>query len=377
MCSSARNAYARTSAAAKSVMPVIHFSQPGLVGNVSRMAARDVLIALLAASGGALASFLGLRAWFGTHPREAFPGELKMLRTVIAKLPDSIYVKDLKSRFVVANQGTAEVVHAASSEEILGKTDFDFFPRVQAQEFFADEQRLFATGEVLSKPEPLTDAHGQTRHYLTTKVPLLDDRGAIIGLIGIGRNITAIKETEAALERAREELRFKASHDALTGLFNREAILELLVRELARSSREHGCIAVLLIDVDHFKAINDTHGHLVGDAVLREAAVRLLKSVRSYDLVGRYGGEEFLVILTNCPPDDALARADEIRMQMMASPLAVDAGGIAVTISAGVLVTQRQNTLTPEQILREVDVALYQAKTAGRNCCRLACRPAA
>src|SRR5260370_23955476 len=106
-----------------------------------------------------------------------------------------------------------------------------------------------------------------------------------------------ILQLEDRLVEAREDMRFKATHDPLTGLFNRGVILDLLSRELSRSRREDGCTTILLGDVDHFKNVNDTLGHVTGDEVLREIARRLLGSVRSYDFVGRYGGEEFLVVL--------------------------------------------------------------------------------
>jgi diguanylate cyclase (GGDEF)-like protein len=125
-----------------------------------------------------------------------------------------------------------------------------------------------------------------------------------------------ILHLEDRLVEAREQMRFKATHDHLTTLWNRGVIMDLLGRELTRSQRENGCTAVLLGDVDHFKNTNDTHGHLVGDQVLREVARRLLLSVRSYDFVGRYGGEEFLVVLNNCRPDAAFARAEQIRKKL-------------------------------------------------------------
>src|SRR6202167_5667252 len=114
-----------------------------------------------------------------------------------------------------------------------------------------------------------------------------------------------ILQLEDRLVEARETMRFKATHDSLTSLFNRGIIVDLLSRELLRTRREKGCTVVIMGDLDHFKAVNDRHGHLVGDEVLREIARRLLASVRSYDFVGRYGGEEFLLILNNCNSDHA------------------------------------------------------------------------
>jgi diguanylate cyclase (GGDEF)-like protein len=210
---------------------------------------------------------------------------------------------------------------------------------------------------------------------LSTKVPLLDASGNVIGLIGVGRNITKLKEIEAELRKARKELEFKAEHDYLTTLFNRGAVLEMLERELNRSVREKCPTAVLLGDLDHFKEVNDEHGHPIGDEVLREAARRLLGSVRNYDFVGRYGGEEFLVVLPNCAAADALARAEQLREAVATTPISTVCGPISITISIGVMVTQEGGDSTIDDILREVDAALYAAKAAGRNRCRLAVPP--
>ena len=142
-----------------------------------------------------------------------------------------------------------------------------------------------------------------------------------------------ILHLEGRLVEAREMMRFKATHDALTSIWNRGVIMDLLGRELMRSQRESGCTIVLLGDVDHFKAVNDTHGHLVGDEVLQEISRRLLLSIRSYDFVGRYGGEEFLLVLNNCKPQFAEARAEDIRKIVSSRPIQTLAGPLNITMS--------------------------------------------
>jgi two-component system cell cycle response regulator len=177
-----------------------------------------------------------------------------------------------------------------------------------------------------------------------------------------------ILNLEDRLVEAREEMRFKASHDSLTTLWNRGVILELLGRELSRSHRENATTVILLCDIDHFKAVNDSFGHLIGDEVLREAAKRLLASVRSYDFVGRYGGEEFLIVLNNCDPAFAFARAEEIRNTISQRPVQTSAGPVPITMSLGLLLSHQWGTRSVEELLHEADVALYAAKAAGRNC---------
>jgi two-component system, cell cycle response regulator len=177
---------------------------------------------------------------------------------------------------------------------------------------------------------------------------------------------------EGRLVEAREMMRFKATHDALTSIWNRGVIMDLLGRELARSHRESGCTILLLGDVDHFKLVNDTHGHPVGDEVLQEVARRLLLSIRSYDFVGRYGGEEFLLVLNNCDPESANARAEEIRKVVSSRPIQTAAGRLQVTMSIGLLLSNDWGVRPVEGLLYEVDAALYAAKAAGRDCVRIA-----
>jgi two-component system cell cycle response regulator len=181
-----------------------------------------------------------------------------------------------------------------------------------------------------------------------------------------------ILQLEDNLLEAREEMRYKATHDALTSLLNRGTIVELLARELTRTRREDACTIAVLGDLDHFKLVNDTHGHLVGDEVLREVARRLLGSVRSYDFVGRYGGEEFLLVLNNCETKMSMQRAEEIRNAVCRSPIFTSRGPMSVTVSVGVIASRGRDLQTVEELLRDADRALYSAKAAGRNCSRLA-----
>jgi diguanylate cyclase (GGDEF)-like protein len=181
-----------------------------------------------------------------------------------------------------------------------------------------------------------------------------------------------ILNLEDRLVEAREEMRFRATHDGLTTLWNRTVIVEMLGRELARSRREQTSIAVMLCDLDKFKNVNDTYGHLVGDAVLRETSKRLLSCVRSYDFVGRYGGEEFLVTLNNCNPAFGFARAEEIRKAIGQHPVQTLSGPISVTLSLGLLLTHEWGREPVEKLLGEADAALYAAKAAGRNCVKFA-----
>jgi len=339
----------------------------------------SVLWAMLAAGTGAVllaGAIVYVRKGARDRGSEKYRGELAMLRAVIASLPDLIYAKDRRSRFLLANQGTADVMGAASGAELVGKSDFDYFAPDTAAGFYQDEQKIIETGQPLvSQDEHFRDANGRPLWILTTKVPFRDERGKTVGIIGIGRNITALKETEAELKRARENLHYKATHDSLTSLLNRESILDMLEREMARGARENNSAAVLLADLDHFKDVNDRFGHPIGDEVLRETGRRFQRAVRSYDLVGRYGGEEFLILLGGCPGQEALGRAEQLRRTMEAEPVMTPCGPVQLTISIGVLPAREWGYPSAEEVLREVDIALYAAKAGGRNRCKMATPP--
>lgn len=179
-----------------------------------------------------------------------------------------------------------------------------------------------------------------------------------------------IIELLGELTFAREALKERAHHDSLTRLYNRATVLEMLERELARVSRQRedgqeACVSVILADLDHFKNINDTYGHLAGDAVLRETARRMREALRPYDSIGRYGGEEFLLVLSGCTADGSVAFAERLRLAVSERTIILPEGHVAVTLSAGVTTSEGHHTA--EALVRAADAALYRAKRCGRN----------
>jgi len=168
------------------------------------------------------------------------------------------------------------------------------------------------------------------------------------------------------LIHAREELRSQAMRDGLTGLWNRTAFLDLFKGELERAGRVSGRSGLMLIDLDHFKRINDTYGHLAGDHVLKEVARRLCRNVRSYDFVGRYGGEEFLIALPGSGREQLCHRAEAIRKSICSEPVRTPHGDVPVSISIGVAVAESGERCASD-VLAVADVGLYRAKDSGRN----------
>jgi two-component system cell cycle response regulator len=176
-----------------------------------------------------------------------------------------------------------------------------------------------------------------------------------------------ILKLEDNLVEAREQMRFKATHDALTSLWDRGAILSLLQSEVGRSAAGFP-VSLLMCDVDHFKEINDQHGHLVGDEVLCELSTRLTNAVRLNDAVGRYGGEEFLAVLSGCPRHNLEEVAEQVRRAIDTTPFITSAGEISVAVSLGATTIEYWDPhASIEHYLKQADRALYQAKQAGRN----------
>jgi len=189
------------------------------------------------------------------------------------------------------------------------------------------------------------------------------DKNELHARLRVGRRMLDLQRD---LLSAQEKLRFQATHDPLTGLWNRGALLDLLQTELERTVRTRSSLGVLMLDIDHFKKVNDTHGHLAGDAVLQEIAQRVVRATRAYDVVGRYGGEEFLLLLPTCDVAQTQASAERIRAAIAAQPFGAGDAQMPLTVSIGATVAPAAGRSETE-ILSLSDLALYDAKAAGRN----------
>jgi len=174
-----------------------------------------------------------------------------------------------------------------------------------------------------------------------------------------------ILELQAALVEAKESLLYQATHDTLTGVFNRGAVLGRLTEELGRALRQKTPLSIAMMDLDHFKRINDTYGHQAGDKVLKECTDRVRRTTRPYDTLGRYGGEEFLIVVPNYPLTESNALFERIRARISESPMVHEGQEISVTASLGVTAANDHND--PERLIRAADAALYRAKEKGRN----------
>jgi diguanylate cyclase (GGDEF)-like protein/PAS domain S-box-containing protein len=291
---------------------------------------------------------------------EALRRERSLLRTIIDSIPALIYAKDTDSRFIACNLLAARGMGTTPAEAI-GKTDFDFFPEAMATGFFLDEQAVIRSGEpLIEREEPVLDrSTGATRYFATTKVPYRDQAGNVIGIVGIGRDITDRKLAD-------ERIRHLATHDCLTDLPNRGSFNEALNAAISAARASDSRFALLFVDLDHFKFINDAFGHEAGDTLLKEIATRLRAAVGSNDLLARLGGDEF-VLLCKDPADlDDLEGLATRILKATTRPVALFGQERRVSASIGVAVYPDDGT-TERTLMKSADTAMYTAKLAGKN----------
>jgi len=177
-----------------------------------------------------------------------------------------------------------------------------------------------------------------------------------------------IKHLQDDLKRSNELLLELSNTDHLTGLFNRRYLMEALEREMQRGQRHNGTISLIMMDIDHFKRINDTYGHLQGDVVLQKVALLLQRELRTYDIAARYGGEEFVAVLPDTNLKEAFNVADRVRLSIQGIRFAGPLSGERITASFGIAGVSLPDSNNVDDLLRSADDALYRAKEAGRNC---------
>lgn len=304
--------------------------------------------------------------------RKRVEHELRKSKETIEALlnatPDAVFLLDTEGAYLAANRQTALSLNKDVGD-LIGKSAALFIPRRSAQREIENLQAVIASGEGVRFEEKR-----EGRILFKSLYPVFGPDGRVEGAAVFVRDITERKRAErereeliAELRAARDSLHYRATHDGLTGLWNRAATLDILERELARSSRDGGPTGIMIADVDLFKSINDEWGHLAGDAVLREIAQRIVVLLRPYDSAGRYGGEEFIMILPGCGTGNAGRIAERLRANFESVPVQTKEGSFAVTLSFGVAATDVTSGADVDSILRAADDVLYRAKHLGRN----------
>jgi diguanylate cyclase (GGDEF)-like protein/PAS domain S-box-containing protein len=303
---------------------------------------------------------------------EALQKNEEMLRDFLDNATDLIQVVDIGGRFLFVNRAWKATLNY--SDDDIGSLAFldivhpdnrshckEVFQRVLSGETVSNIEVVF-----LAKDGKAVEVQGNVNcRYMDGKPALTR---------GIFQDITDRKLAEkqkdqliTEIKAARDALQFQATHDELTDLWNRSAILDTLKKELARSSRGGMPVGIIMADLDQFKEINDSYGHLAGDAVLREVSRSMVACVRSYDSVGRYGGEEFLIVLPGCDRNQTRRMAERLRMRFHSNPIETSEGVFEITMSCGATAREGSDQRDVDSVIRAADEALYRAKGMGRN----------
>jgi diguanylate cyclase (GGDEF)-like protein/PAS domain S-box-containing protein len=285
---------------------------------------------------------------------------------IIENAGEGIVVYDKGLRYLLWNRFMEELTGLAAAD-VIGKPALELFPHLREQNVDQLLRRAF-TGETVSSPDVhyYVPATGRRGWVSSVYRPHLDEQGAIVGVIGLIRDITQRKEAEQQIE-------YQAYHDALTGLANRRLFQEHLSLALALAQRRNSMVAVLFLDLDHFKLVNDSLGHSVGDELLREIARRLKAAVREGDTVARVGGDEFTIVLQDVPRSDAVAVVAQKVLRSIAEPMEISGHRLYVTTSIGITLFPNDGD-DAETLLKNADTAMYRAKAEGRNTYQLATR---
>lgn len=280
-----------------------------------------------------------------------------MFSALMESSADSIYFKDRKCRLIRVSQQMANTLGVKDPAELIGKTDSELFGEEFGAQTRADDERVMQTGQpIIGLVEANHLADGTVNWTSTTKMPVRDDKGEIVGLLGISREINDLKKTEIELE-------FIATHDILTSLPNRYLFFGQLQQIIIRSRRHPQNSAILYIDLDHFKEINDTYGHDTGDQVLIRVAALLQAVIREDDLVARLGGDEFVILLTDIQgPSDAAAVAERILQEFKREFYAETCLTTSIGISLYPLDSENA-----QQLIQYADQAMYRAKSKGNS----------
>lgn len=291
----------------------------------------------------------------------------RKLNVILDSVEAAIYIKGTDYRYQYANHQTCELF-GMPQDEVIGQGDSTFFDAPTSRTIRANDRKVLERGERVSVEEINTHMSGQvTRVFLSVKIPLRREDGEIYALCGISTDITQRKAME-------DEIRQLAFYDPLTHLPNRRLLIDRLQQLLATNARASQHSALLFIDLDNFKTLNDTLGHDKGDILLQQVAARLVTCVREGDTVARLGGDEFVIMLRNLGNigADAAARAKQVAEKVLVrfgAPFMIDKLTHYNTASVGVTVfIGKEHSV--EDLLKQADLAMYQAKSAGRNTLR-------
>ncbi|MDP2693470.1 MAG: diguanylate cyclase [Gallionella sp.] len=294
-----------------------------------------------------------------SHADQALRESEKLLSDILENVSAYIYVKDSQGRYLFANRLLRKLFDAPM-EEIVGYDDYKFFDADTAAGRREDDLRVLQGGETIQAEETIPNIlTGLTAVYLSVKLPLRHGDGSIYALCGISTDITERKDIE-------EHMRRMAQYDGLTHLPNRALFGDRLQQALAAAKRDRNHLALMFLDLDKFKPINDTYGHAVGDLLLKEAAQRIQDCLRASDTAARIGGDEFVVLLPVIEAEQDASTVGEKIRHALAQPFELAGYTLHISSSIGVAVYPEHGA-DEKLLVKSADIAMYHAKKNGRD----------
>ncbi len=282
------------------------------------------------------------------------------LQAVLDGTPEPIMVIGRDHRILMANRAARDLAPELSGKSCCYEVSHHRATPCDDDAHPCPLQQVLAGAETVNVIHTHSSAAGDCRQIELLASPLRDEGGAIVGIIQNAHDITALKETEA-------QIRQLAYYDTLTSLPNRRLLLDRLNHALTQARRFRRPLAVMFLDLDRFKQINDTLGHAVGDDLLKQMAERLTRCVRAGDTVARAGGDEFVIVLTEVSQPRDAARVAEKIIEACATPMMLAGQPLNVTLSIGIALYPVNGTDDFDELMIKADMAMYEAKEAGGN----------
>ena len=309
--------------------------------------------------------------YLNSHQPSVLLSDTLLLDTLLNETEDTVYFKDVDSKFILNNRKHLAQFGVQGQEELIGKSDADLYPKVFADKCLADERKVMETGiPLMDSVEQAINSKGEVITFSTSKYPLYDQSGKIVGTWGVSHDITKLVQAQEAVAQINAKLMALSLVDDLSGLYNRRHFDHILkiTFDLYKRRRIGGLKAdfcLVYLDVDHFKRINDTYGHVMGDAVIRYLGGQLLAYTRSSDYAFRYGGDEYALILQDTDLASGKLIGERLRKLIEQNPPTIEGTTIPLTISLGIV--EFQDEKSNSELVCKADKKLYEAKNEGRN----------
>lgn len=302
----------------------------------------------------------------------------ELLEFLTEHLPDMLWVKDIDGNYLYVNKAICnELLMAKDTQEPVGKKDIFF--ALREREAHKEKERWHTFGELCANSDHITvennkpmrfeeygNVKGKLLYLEVHKAPFYDKNGNILGTVGTGRDITELKNIQKNLEENLAKLDYQANHDSLTKLPNRILFMDRLEQSIKYAQRNKAYLAIIFLDLDNFKTINDTFGHSVGDKILIEASNRMHSKMRKSDTLARIGGDEFCIILNDIKNISDILEIVKNGIEIFQEPFVIENYRMDVTISVGVAIFP-DNGEDASTLLKNADAAMYRAKQSGKN----------